>query len=238
MDERSFLGPHKRSEELTWALGIFKEMIGGMRQLHFLGPCVTVFGSARFTEHNPYYRLAQATGTALAEAGITVMTGGGGGIMEAANRGAKEGGGKSIGCNIHLPKEQKPNSYLDRWIEFDHFFVRKVMLVKYSYAFIIFPGGFGTMDELFEVMTLMQTEKIKNFPVVVMGKKFWKDFLVFVKKNMVANKVISSEDLKLYKVTDSPEEAVLQVKDEVMAAYEKTGAKQTKPLWLLGERYI
>ena len=148
-DDRRFLaGPQSRLRELLWALRIFVEFIRGFRALHFVGPCVTVFGSARFPEQHRYYDMARRVGAQLARDGFTVMTGGGPGIMEAANRGAKEAGGRSIGCNIELPEEQKPNAYVDRWVTFRHFFVRKVMLVKYSYAFIIMPGGAGTMDVL------------------------------------------------------------------------------------------
>jgi uncharacterized protein (TIGR00730 family) len=147
--------------ELIRVLRIMVEFVRGFRALHFVGPCVTVFGSARFKEDHPYYALGREVGRELARAGFTVMTGGGPGIMEAANRGAKEVGGRSVGCNIELPAEQKPNQYLDRFITFHHFFVRKVMLVKYSYAFVALPGGFGTLDEIFETATLVQTGKIR-----------------------------------------------------------------------------
>src|SRR5258706_11253784 len=159
-------GPQRRLAELARAIRIFCEFIRGFRTLHFVGPCVTVFGSARFTEIHPYYRLARLTGAGLARLGFTVMTGGGPGIMEAANRGAKDAGGRSIGCNITLPQEQKPNAYLDKFVEFRYFFVRKVMLVKYSYAFIVMPGGYGTLDEVFETAVLVQTGKIRNFPII------------------------------------------------------------------------
>src|SRR3954447_10656899 len=138
----------------------------GFRLLHFVGPCATVFGSARFTEDHRYYKMARELGGRLARAGFTVMTGGGPGIMEAANRGAKEAGGYSVGCNIELPREQKPNPYLDRWVTFRDFGIRKLMLIKYSYAFIVLPGGFGTLDEFFSTATLIQTEKIEDFPLV------------------------------------------------------------------------
>src|SRR5579871_3702280 len=159
-------GPHSRGSELLFSLRVFREFIRGFRNLHFVGPCVTVFGSARFTEAHPYYEMAREIGQKLAALGFSVMTGGGPGIMEAANRGAKEANGLSLGCNIRLPVEQKPNAYLDRWVTFDHFFVRKVLLFKYSYAFVIMPGGFGTSDELFEALTLVQTSKISHFPIV------------------------------------------------------------------------
>ena len=156
--EKAFLaGRRNREADLESAVGFFLEFLRGFESFDFDGPCVTVFGSARFVEGHPYYRLARELGAALATAGYAVMTGGGPGIMEAANRGAREAGGVSLGCNIRLPMEQKPNPYLDRFIEFEHFFVRKVMLVKYSTAFVVMPGGFGTLDEAFEVITLMQT---------------------------------------------------------------------------------
>ena len=162
------------------ALRIFWELMQGFRSLHFVGPCVTVFGSARFQEDHRYYVLARDVGARLSKAGFTVMTGGGPGLMEAANRGAKDAGGYSIGCNIELPEEQQPNPYLDRWVTFRHFFVRKLMLVKYSYAFIALPGGFGTLDEIFEVATLIQTRKIKEFPLVLVGEEFWHPLLDFL----------------------------------------------------------
>src|SRR5436853_2024367 len=202
---RFLRGPQRRSFELVRAARIFVELIRGFRALHFVGPCVTVFGSARFAEDHPYYRLGREVGALLARAGFTVMTGGGPGIMEAANRGAKEVGGRSIGCNIELPREQRPNPYLDRWITFRHFFVRKVMLVKYSYAFIALPGGFGTLDEIFETATLMQTDKIKQFPLVLMGRSYWQPLLDFFQNRLLAEHTIDAEDTKRILVTDSAE---------------------------------
>ena len=164
-EERFFLqGPRSRGSELKSLLTIVAEFIRGFRVLHFVGPCVTVFGSARFREDHPYYAVARSVGRGLAKLGFTVMTGGGPGIMEAANRGAKEAGGFSVGCNIVLPEEQKINAYLDRWVTFRHFYVRKVMLVKYSYAFVVMPGGMGTMDEFFEAAVLMSDTGLK--PVI------------------------------------------------------------------------
>ena len=196
---RQFLqGPQKRSFELGRAIGIFFEIMRGFRKLHFVGPCVTVFGSARFTEEHPYYALAREVGQRLARAGFTVMTGGGPGIMEAANRGAKEAGGYSVGCNIELPQEQKPNPYLDRWVTFRHFFVRKLMLVKYSYAFIAMPGGFGTLDEIFETATLIQTHKIKDFPLVLVGKEYWRPLLDFLRGRLVEAKTIDPIDAEAH----------------------------------------
>ena len=198
-------GPRARLSELARVIRIAREFIRGFRQLHFVGPCVTVFGSARFKEDHPYYALARDIGRRLATAGATVMTGGGPGIMEAANRGAKEAGGYSIGCNIRLPLEQKPNPYLDRWVTFRYFFVRKVLLVKYSYAFVIMPGGFGTLDELFEAVTLIQTKKIESFPVVLVGSDYWKPLLDFVRNTLIRAGTIAPEDINLLTPTDSAE---------------------------------
>lgn len=207
--ELKFLeGPQSRTFELFRALRIFAEFIRGFRALHFVGPCVTVFGSARFQEDNRYYQWARAIGQGLGRAGFSVMTGGGPGIMEAANRGAKEVGAYSIGCNIILPKEQQPNPYLDRWIEFNYFFVRKVMLVKYSYAFVVLPGGFGTLDEVFETATLIQTGKISNFPLVLVGREYWEPLLDFFRTRLLAEGTIAAEDIGRIIVTDDPQEAV------------------------------
>lgn len=206
-DERFFLeGPRSRPEELWRILRIAREFFMGFRALHFVGPCVSVFGSARFQEDHHYYSLARRMGARLSQMGFTVMTGGGPGIMEAANRGAKEAGGPSIGCNILLPREQQPNPYVDRQITFRYFFVRKVMLVKYSYAFVVMPGGFGTMDELFESLTLIQTRKIVEFPVILLGREYWTPIFEFCQK-MVQEKTIGPEDLNLLFCTDSVEEA-------------------------------
>jgi len=212
--ERVFLeGPHKRRSELLRTIKIGAEFIRAFRTLHFLGPCVTVFGSARFAPDNPYYQMARELGRKLGEVGFTIMTGGGPGIMEAANRGAREVGAPSIGCNIKLPKEQEPNPYLDRWMEFEYFFVRKVMLVKYSYAFVVCPGGYGTLDEIFETTTLIQTGKISNFPVVLMGQSFWQPLMDFLKHTMVKAGTIDTGDYDRLLLTDSPVEAVEHILD-------------------------
>lgn len=232
-DIRFLEGPQTRRAELSRAIRIFWEFIKGFRFLHFVGPCVTVFGSARFSEDHPYYQQARAVGKLLAKAGFTVMTGGGPGIMEAANRGAKDVNGRSIGCNIVLPNEQKPNPYLDQFFDFRYFFVRKVMLVKYSYAFIIMPGGFGTLDEWFETATLIQTGKIHNFPVVLMGRSYWQPMLDFI-KTMVTARTISQADYDRILVTDSPDEAARAVTDVATRQY---GLSYEKPKrrWWLGE---
>jgi uncharacterized protein (TIGR00730 family) len=209
--ERRFLaGPRSRRKELLSVLRIGMEFIRGFRTLHFVGPCVTVFGSARFEENHPYYQLTRTMGAALAHMGFTVMSGGGPGIMEAATRGAKEAGGFTVGCNIILPEEQKLNPYLDHSVTFKHFFVRKVMLVKYSYAFVVMPGGLGTMDELFEALTLIQTKKIENFPVVLMGIEYYRPLMGEILK-MVQAGTISHTDLDLLLLTDSVEEAVAHI---------------------------
>jgi len=174
-EERYFLeGPRSRRSEFFMTLRIVRDFIRGFRVLHFVGPCVTVFGSARFAVDHPFYKVAREVGSGLSQLGFTVMTGGGPGIMEAANRGANEVGGRSVGCNIELPQEQQPNPYLDRHVTLRHFFVRKLLLIKYSYAFIVMPGGVGTMDELFESLTLIQTRKIEQFPIVLIGKQYWR----------------------------------------------------------------
>jgi hypothetical protein len=187
---------------------ITREFARGFQELHGIGPCVTVFGSARFRPSSPYYQLAVRVGERLAQAGFAVMTGGGPGIMEAANRGAQHGGGLSIGCNITLPYEQIPNRYLDRFVEFRYFFVRKVMLVKYSQAFVVMPGGLGTLDELFEVATLIQTGKLHKFPCVVMGKEFWEKMSNFVRETLIGSGAVDVDELSFTKETDSPDEAV------------------------------
>jgi hypothetical protein len=208
-------GPRARFIELLRTARIASEFVKGFRTLHFVGPCVTVFGSARFRETHPYYLLSREMGRQIAEMGLTVMTGGGPGLMEAANRGAKEAGGHSIGMNIVLPAEQRENPYLDRFVTFRYFFVRKVMLVKYSVGFVVMPGGFGTLDELFEALTLVQTGKIRDFPVVLMGTAYWSRMLDFLRGTLVRNQTIDPGDLDLLTVTDSPDEAVAALKTGV-----------------------
>lgn len=231
-EEIRFLeGPQNRRSEFFRALRIFWELITGFRALHFVGPCVTVFGSARFQEDHPYYQLARDVGKQLAQKGFSVMTGGGPGIMEAANRGAKDVGGRSIGCNIILPQEQHPNPYLDKFVDFRYFFVRKVMLVKYSYAFIIMPGGYGTLDELFETATLIQTGKIHNFPLVLMGKSYWQPMIDFL-RTMVTARTITQGDIDRLLITDSPEEAVHAVTEVAMKQFGLSYSKPKKRWWL------
>jgi hypothetical protein len=235
-EEIQFLqGPQRRSFELWRAVRIFGEFLHGFRTLHFLGPCVTVFGSARFPEGHPHYALARQLGASLARAGFTVMTGGGPGIMEAANRGAREVGGRSVGCNIELPQEQLPNPYLDRWITFRHFYVRKVMLVKYSYAFVAMPGGFGTLDEIFETAVLIQTGKIRDFPLVLMGQEFWQPLLDFIETRLVRDGVIDPADPKRLTVTDSVEEAVTAIVDAATKRFGLSYRPPPRRRWFLGE---
>jgi len=194
--EKAFLsGKRNRNADLESVVRFFLEFLRGFESFDFDGPCVTVFGSSRFKEDHPNYQLARELGHALAKAGYVVMTGGGPGIMEAANRGAREAGGLSLGCNIRLPHEQEPNPYLDRFIEFEHFFIRKVMMVKYSCAFVVMPGGFGTLDEAFEVITLVQTGKLERFPVISMGGNFWAQLRAFAADTMLKQGVIGPEDV-------------------------------------------
>jgi len=219
-DEHFFLeGPKERTTETFTVVRILREFIRGFRKLHFVGPCVTVFGSARFVETHPYYALGRQMGGAIARDGFTVITGGGPGIMEAANRGAREAGGRSVGCNIVLPFEQKANPYCDIVVDFNYFFVRKVMLVKYSYAFVVLPGGLGTMDELFEALTLIQTKKISSFPVVLLGVDYWRPLVEFLRR-MVDASTISAPDLNLLLLTDSVEEAARHITENTVLKYD------------------
>lgn len=206
--ERDFL-THARTpeKEIARLKRIQAEFVRGFKGLYQLGPAVTVFGSARFKENHRYYRLARAVGGELARAGFATLTGGGPGIMEAANRGAHEAGGASIGLNIILPHEQSANPYVDKSVEFHYFFTRKVMLVKYSCAFIVMPGGLGTLDELFEAATLVQCGKVGPFPVILMGKKFWEGMRTWG-QFMMKQGVFTQDEISFGWVTDSPEEAV------------------------------
>jgi uncharacterized protein (TIGR00730 family) len=225
-------GPRWRLEELFRLVRIMREFLRGFRALHFVGPCVTVFGSARFGEGHRHYELAREMGRRVAGLGLTVMTGGGPGIMEAANRGAREAGGRSVGCNIQLPVEQQPNPYVDRFVEFRYFFIRKVMLVKYSYAFLVMPGGFGTIDELFEALVLIQTRKIQGFRVILMGVDYWRPLLAFIAGPLTASGAISSEDVGLLTLTDDPDEAT-RIIAESTATIART---PVRPMRVLGEK--
>ena len=227
-------GPHTRTSELWHILKVLKDFLKGFRILHFVGPCVTVFGSARVEEDNEYYIQARKLGGLIAESGLTVMTGGGPGVMEAANRGAQDAGGKSVACSISLPEEQEPNKYLDKWVTLDYFFVRKVMLFKYSYAFVVMPGGVGTMDEFFEAITLIQTRKILNFPIVLIGTEFFKPLLALL-KSMIEERMIDKSDLDLILVTDSIEEAVVHIEEHATNRFGLKLKKIPRPSRILGE---
>jgi uncharacterized protein (TIGR00730 family) len=208
---RFLAGPQSRLAEFLRILRIVWEFFRGFRTLHFVGPCVTVFGSARVVDDHRYYALARETGAELAHSGFTVITGGGPGVMEAANRGAKEGGGLSVGFNIVLPHEQGLNPYCDISRTFKHFYVRKVMFVKAAEGFVIFPGGFGTMDELYEALTLIQTGKIGTFPVVLFERDYWEEMLDWIRGEMLADGLVSPQDLDLLYITDEPQEAVERI---------------------------
>jgi uncharacterized protein (TIGR00730 family) len=225
-------GPKPRMNEFFFALDIFFQFIKGFRTLHFVGPCITVFGSARFKPGDRYYEAAREFGKRIAEIGFTTMTGGGPGIMEAANLGAFENKGTSVGCNIKLPFEQNPNPYMHKWVTFDYFFVRKVLLVKYSYAFIIMPGGFGTMDEFFEAITLVQTKTITNFPIVLFGKEFYQPLMEAIDE-MVLKGTISEHDKKLILLTDDMDEAMQYIQAYIAKNFK---VKPRKRMWWLLEK--
>lgn len=231
--EHVFLdGPKSRGYELGFAWRVFKQFMRAFRTFHLMGPCITVFGSARFKEDHPYYIQAMEFGKRIAATGFTTMTGGGPGIMEAANRGAYENDGKSVGCNVQLPFEQRPNPYVHRSITFEHFFVRKVVLIKYSYAFIIMPGGFGTMDELFETLTLVQTKTITRFPIVLFGKGYYKELLEAI-NDMADKGTIAKADLDLLLFTDSIDEAMDHINNYISTNYR---VRPRKRLWWLFEK--
>jgi uncharacterized protein (TIGR00730 family) len=225
-------GPKSRGYELKFALKVFKEFIMAFRSLHFVGPCITVFGSARFKEDNHFYECAREFGRRIASIGFTTMTGGGPGIMEAANRGAFESGGMSVGCNIRLPFEQKHNQYMHKWVTFENFFVRKTILIKYSYAFIIMPGGFGTMDEFFETLTLIQTKTITTFPLVLFGKEYYEPLLE-VMHEMAEKGTISKADMNLVLLTDDVTEAMDHIRKYIQQNYK---IKPRKRWWWLLEK--
>ena len=225
-------GPKSRGYELAFAWQVLTQFIKGFRTFHFVGPCISVFGSARFGEEHPYYKSAEEFGKRIAALGFTTMTGGGPGIMEAANRGAYVNGGMSVGCNIKLPFEQSANKYMHRWMLFEHFFVRKTLMIKYSYAFIIMPGGFGTMDELFETLTLVQTDTIHDFPIVLFGTEFYKP-LLDVFQYMVAEGTISKADLSLVLLTDDMDAAMEHIRKYIQKNYK---LKPRRKQWWLFEK--
>jgi uncharacterized protein (TIGR00730 family) len=225
-------GPKSRGYELSFAWRVFWQFLKGFRHLHFVGPCITVFGSARFKNDHPYYLKAVEFGKRIAQLGFTTMTGGGPGIMEAANRGAFENEGMSVGCNIQLPFEQKENPYMHKSITFEHFFVRKVLLIKYSYAFIIMPGGFGTMDEFFETLTLVQTKSITQFPIVLFGKEYHKPLMENIEW-MAEQGTIAKEDMSLVLLTDDIDEAIEHIRSYISTNYK---IKPRKRYWWFFER--
>jgi uncharacterized protein (TIGR00730 family) len=237
-NEIKFLeGPHSRWYDFKYTISVLFEFIKGFRALSFVGPCVTVFGSARFKEDHKYYKQARELSAEIAKLGFTIMTGGGPGIMEAANRGAKDVGGRSVGCNIVLPAEQYQNPYLDRWVNMKYFFVRKVLLVKYSYAFIIMPGGFGTLDEFYEAITLVQTKKIQGFPIIIFNREYHKDLLAH-NDRLMKEGTISANDPSLYLVTDSIEEAVNYIKEKSIGEFKLQYSNAPKPFWGFFEKSL
>jgi len=227
-------GPQSRWKELKFAFNTMLELVRGFRALHFIGPCITIFGSARFKEDHPYYELTRKASARFARLGFTILTGGGPGLMEAANRGSRDVGGRSVGCNIQLPIEQMPNPYLDKWVYLKHFFVRKVLLVKYSFAFVVMPGGFGTLDEYFEALTLIQTRMIKDFPIIIFGREYHKELIEHIEM-MEHNATITARDKSLFLVTDDVEEAVALI---VEKSIKQHGLKpEEKPYrWLFEKR--
>lgn len=226
-------GPHSRTTDLWLVLRALRDFISGFRALHFVGPCITVFGSARYDETHPYYALGREVGRGVAQLGFTAMTGGGAGLMEAVNRGAREAGGRSVGCNIMLPKEQVPNAYLDRSVTCHYFFVRKVLLFKYSYGFVGLPGGLGTLDELFEALTLIQTGKIEHFPVVLIGTEYWRS-LVELLHHLAVEQTIDAKDLDLLLITDSVSDALEHIRRHTTNHFGLT-RRPWQPSILLGE---
>src|SRR6187549_191242 len=211
-DKKFFEAERTLTDEIRDSHKVLADLWQGISAFESIKNCVTVYGSARFKEGEVYYELARSMGKALAEANLPVMTGGGPGVMEAANRGAKEGGGISLGCNIKLPFEQKLNPYVDIKVEFEFFFTRKVILRKNSIAYVLMPGGFGTMDEIFEVLTLIQTGKLPPRPIVCMGKKYWKHLGTFLRETMLNAGTISAADIDLAFVTDDVQEAIDYIK--------------------------
>lgn len=237
-EERSWLsGPRSRFNDLMSLFRVSLDFIRAYRILHFVGPCVTIFGSARTKPGTRWYELAREMGEACAELGFTVITGGGPGIMQAGNQGAYEAGGRSIGVNIVLPFEQHVNPYVQKSVDMRYFFTRKTMLVKYSYAFVVMPGGAGTLDEMFETMTLIQTGKLKNFPIILMGKDFWQPLMDFVYK-MAEEGTISPQDPELIFFTDSVEEAKAHLQRNAVRQFGLRRKRNPRPIPALGEEGV
>jgi len=230
IDLRFLEGPRSRWKELQSVANIAREFIYGFRKLHFAGPCVTFFGSARFKEDHPYYAATRELAQRIGRVGFTIMTGGGPGIMEAANRGARDVGARSIGCNIVLPMEQYANPYLDVSLTFERFFVRKVLLLKYSMCFVVMPGGAGTLDELFETVTLIQTGKVKDFPILLYGKDYWGPMLAQIDR-MIAEGTIGREELKFVFVADSVDEATELLQDQLVEMWQEAHKRKDAPKW-------
>lgn len=228
-------GPQSRGFELRHALRVFTEYMRALRALHFLGPCATVFGSARIGDGHPYYQLGQEVGAALAREGFTVMTGGGPGLMEAACRGAKQAGGRTVGCTIELAALEPPNPYLDHLVRFRYFFIRKVMLVKYSYGFVIMPGGFGTLDEAFEVATLVNTQKISDFPLILFGSDFWQPWLDLLRETTVRAGALDGDELDCFTLSDSPPEAAALIREAAIRKFGLAYARGPKRRRWFGE---
>jgi hypothetical protein len=210
--EKQFLIDDLKLGESWRLFKIMGEFVDGVEALHDLGPAVTIFGTARAKPDDPIYQKAETLASQFAKNNFAVITGGGGGVMEAANKGASEAGGVSVGLNIHLPFEQIPNAYSNVKLEFKYFFIRKVMLVKYSKAYIAMPGGFGTLDELFEVITLTQTKRIKPFPIILVGTDYWSGLFDWVKARLLEDKHISPADLEIMQIMDEPEDIVKFIK--------------------------
>jgi len=216
MGERQYLIDALSINEAWRIFRIMAEFVEGIETLSDIGNAVTIFGSARVRVNDPYYKRAEYLARRLAEEGFAVITGGGPGIMEAANKGAAEGGGKSVGMNIHLPFEQKPNPYANISLEYKYFFICKVMFVKYSMAYVVLPGGFGTLDELFEALTLIQTKRIKSFPVILMGSEYWQGLIDWLTHTVLERNNICENDLAIMEVIDDPEEVVRHIKKYVI----------------------
>ena len=230
-------GPRGRLHDLATLVRVMRDFLGAFRTLHFAGPCVTIFGSARTAEGTQYYEMARRMGAECARLGFTVMTGGGPGIMQAGNQGAFEAGGRSLGVNIELPFEQKLNPYVHRSVTMRYFFTRKVVLVKYSYAFIVLPGGAGTMDEMFETMTLIQTGKLRNFAIILMGRDYWKPLMDFVYQ-MVEEGTLGPDDPNIIFFTDDIEEAVAHLRRHAVRQFGLRRKMAPKGIRLLGEKPV
>ncbi len=235
IDLRFLEGPRPRWKELRSIFSIAGEFIYGFRKLHFVGPCVTFFGSARFKEDHPYYIATREIARRIGQVGFAIMTGGGPGLMEAANRGARDAGTTSVGCNIVLPHEQDPNPYLDVSLTFDRFFVRKVLLVKYSMCFVVMPGGAGTVDELFEAITLIQTGKVRDFPILLYGRTYWAPMLEQIDR-MVDAGTLGKEELRFVFVADSVDEAVALLKDRLVLMWQQAKGSKEGPKWWFLEK--